>query len=77
MLLLCPSCRQLTKLIDDFGPYLSAAHCASAISLLAGMATGKHLSQQELQETYHAPAAKAAERLIATVQQASLLDCAR
>ncbi|KAF6258064.1 hypothetical protein COO60DRAFT_1701523 [Scenedesmus sp. NREL 46B-D3] len=68
---------QLSKLLQDFGPHLTAAHCASAVSLLAGMATGQQQQQQQFQETYQAPAARAAELLTARISQASLLDCAR
>jgi hypothetical protein len=69
-------CSQLSKLLHDFGPHLTAAHCASAISLLAGMAT-RQQQQQQFEETYQAPAARAAELLTARIGQASLMDCAR
>eukprot|EP00775_Hariotina_reticulata_P005237 gene5237-5472_t len=69
--------RQLTAIITKYGPYLSAAHCALAISLLAGLVTGKQLSQQQLSTIYQAPATTVAEVLTGKIRQASLLDCAR
>eukprot|EP00879_Flechtneria_rotunda_P010120 GHRR01010578.1.p1 GENE.GHRR01010578.1~~GHRR01010578.1.p1 ORF type:complete len:295 (+),score=63.72 GHRR01010578.1:313-1197(+) len=69
--------RQLTKIVETYGPHLTAIHCSSAVSLFAGMVTGKQLSQDELQNTYQAPAAKAADFLMAKMQHATLLDCAR
>lgn len=68
-------CRQLTALIRNLGPDLSASHCAAAIALLAGMATGKQA--YVVNDTYLGPAAMAAQLLTAKISQATVLDCAR
>ncbi|KAF8062903.1 Scube1 [Scenedesmus sp. PABB004] len=73
----CYGPRQLAHLLRQFAPHLTAAHAAAALSLLAGMATGRELARRELEQTYHAPAALAAERLLARISQAGPLDCAR
>uniref|UniRef100_A0A383WLN5 RAP domain-containing protein n=1 Tax=Tetradesmus obliquus TaxID=3088 RepID=A0A383WLN5_TETOB len=78
----CSEPRQLRKLLQDCGSHLTAAHCAAAISHLAGMMAAQQVQQQQqqqqqFQEAYHVPAAMAAELLAAHMEQASVTDCAR
>ena len=69
--------RSLAKVVSDYAPHLSASHLAAAIGVLAGLATGKQLQQQVLQEDYQAPAAHWARLFQQKLQEATLLDCAR
>lgn len=70
-------CRQLQKILQDFGPHLTAGHLASAIALLAGMAAGKQLPAADMEGRYLAPARRCAQLLHACVEDASPVDAAR
>jgi hypothetical protein len=69
--------RRLSKIIQDWSDHFTPGHAAAAVSLLAGMVTGKALPPDVAASVYKGPAAKAARVFEAKVQQATLTDCAR
>eukprot|EP00878_Enallax_costatus_P024147 GHUV01025743.1.p1 GENE.GHUV01025743.1~~GHUV01025743.1.p1 ORF type:complete len:586 (+),score=99.92 GHUV01025743.1:433-2190(+) len=73
----CYGPRQLSKIIKDFGPNLTADHCAAAIALLAGLVTSKQPTIEDIEAVYQPPAARVADIFTAKISQASMMDCAR
>ncbi len=68
---------KLTKLVDDYGPHLTAGHLASALAVLAGLITGKAMPESKVEAEYRRPARRCAELMRAKVGEATHIDCAR